>query len=72
MNTNDLKEEIQSKLNPSMFRQIFSSMPTDDHIAMARQGGRLIDEIPEVEEDDDSYGDEDGDDDEDDEEEDFS
>lgn len=58
MNTNDLRDEISHKLNPSMFRQIFSG-PSDECIP--GRINKFIDEIPEVE-DDDSYGDEDEDD----------
>ena len=57
MNTNDLRDEIQNKLNPSMLRAMFGG-PSDEQIA---KQGRYIEEIPEVEEED-SYGSEDEDD----------
>ncbi len=53
--TNDLlKDEILNKLNPAMYRQLFSG-PSDESIGKI---GKLIDEIPE-EDCESSYGDED-------------
>jgi len=60
MNTNDLRDEIQNKLNPSMYRSLFSG-PSDECMA---KFGKLIDEIPEEECESDSYGEDDDDDDE--------
>ncbi|CDW79713.1 serine threonine protein kinase [Stylonychia lemnae] len=54
-NQNDYKDEIMNKINPSMFRQIFNGN-VDENIKI----GQLIEEIPEVEEDD-SYGEQDDD-----------
>lgn len=59
MNTNDLKEEIQNKLNPNAYRQLFSG-PSEECMG---KFGKLIDEIPEEECESDSYDDEDDDDD---------
>lgn len=59
MNTNDLKEEIQNKLNPNVYRQLFSG-PSDECMG---KFGKLIDEIPEEECESDSYDDEDDSDD---------
>lgn len=52
MNTID-RDEVSNKLNPQMFRQLFSG-PSDE---MIKFGGKLISEIPE--EEDESGSDED-------------
>jgi hypothetical protein len=60
-NNNDLlKDEILNKLNPTMYRQLFSG-PSDEHLS--GKMGKLIDEIPEEDCESGSYDDEDDEDD---------